>query len=149
MPKGKPWSKEDELKLRELVEAGTPLKVIAAELGKSVNAIRQKIMRLGLEVEKQGRGVACSTTSKLDMARLKELPPVAEALKLLAIALKSASEPGLDMIEIQRLNTVATLARTYETLLARFMQYREIEKRLVELEAKYVRLAKQTEEKAG
>jgi len=65
---------------------------------------------------------------------IKELPPVAEALKRLAAALKAASEPGLDAVEIQRLNTVATLARAYESMLARFMQYREIEKRLVELE---------------
>jgi hypothetical protein len=41
------------------------------------------------------------------------------------------------------LNAVSTLARTYENLFARFMQYREIEKRVVELEAKYARLTKE------
>jgi len=37
---------------------------------------------------------------------------------------------------------VATI-RSYETMLANFMHYREIEKRVVELEAKYARLARE------
>ena len=73
----------------------------------------------------------------------EELLTVKESLEILSAALKAAKKEGLDSLEIQRLNVVATLARTYENLFARFMQYREIEKRLVELDAKYVRLAKE------
>jgi hypothetical protein len=141
MPKGKPWTKQEVEKLRSLVEDKQSWEVIAAELHRSEGAIRQKCRRLGLEVVVNRPGKTVTTTSELEIP--KELPSVQEALKILAAALKTAAEPGLDNTEIQRLQVVATLARTYENLLANFMRYREIEKRLVELEAKYARLVKE------
>jgi hypothetical protein len=62
-------------------------------------------------------------------------------LKILAAALKSAAQSGLDNTKIQRLHVVDTLSN--ENLLANFMRYRDIEKRVVELEAKYVQLARE------
>jgi hypothetical protein len=62
-------------------------------------------------------------------------------LKILAAALKSAAQSGLDNTKIQRLHVVDTLSN--ENLLANFMRYRDIEKRLVELETKYARLARE------
>ncbi|MDH5687611.1 MAG: hypothetical protein OEZ48_07095 [Candidatus Bathyarchaeota archaeon] len=50
----------------------------------------------------------------------------------------------MDKVEAQRLQVVATLARTYKDLLADYINYREIETRLVEMEEKYGRLASQT-----
>jgi len=142
MPKGKPWSAKDEKQLRKMVEENKQIKEIAAFFGKSGNAIRQKMRRLGLKVvEHPPLPPLRTTTSKLENS--EELIPVQKALEILAAALKASGESGLDAIEIQRLNVVATLARTYENLFARFMQYREIEKRVVELEAKYARLAKE------
>lgn len=140
MPKGKPWSKAEVEKLRALLEAGKPWKVIAAELHRSVDAVKIKAERLGLKVVVAFPG-SNTTTSELKIP--KELPSVEEALMILAAALKTAAQPGLDNTEIQRLQVVATLARTYEALLTNFMRYREIEKRVVELEAKYVRLAEE------
>ena len=142
MPKGKPWTKEEVEKLRSLVEQGQSWEVIAAQLNRTEGAIRQKCRRLGLEVVVNRPGKTITTTSELEIP--KELPSVQEALKILAAALEKAAEPGLDNTEIQRLQVVATLARTYENLLANFMRYREIEKRLVELEAKYAQLIKKT-----
>jgi hypothetical protein len=133
------WTKTDVEKLRKLVEEKEPSEVIAAKLERSVDAVKMKAKRLGLNVVVGSPGKA--TTTKLKIPR--ELPSVQEALKILAAALKAAAEPGLDNTEIQRLQVVATLARTYESLLANFMRYRDIEKRLVELEVKYARLAKQ------
>jgi hypothetical protein len=49
----------------------------------------------------------------------RELPSVEEALKMLAGALETACEPGLDALEIQRLQVLATLATTYEISAAR------------------------------
>ena len=141
MPKGKPWTKEEVEKLRSLVEDKQSWEVIAAELHRSEGAIRQKCRRLGLKVVVNRPGKAVTTTSELVIP--KDLPSVQEALKILAAALEKAAEPGLDNTEIQRLQVVATLARTYENLLANFMRYREIEKRLLELEVKYARLARQ------
>jgi hypothetical protein len=72
----------------------------------------------------------------------EELPSVEEALKILAGALKAASEAGLTRVEVQRLHLIANLARTYKELLADYIDYRGIEQKLIELEAKYARLAK-------
>jgi hypothetical protein len=55
--------------------------------------------------------------------------------------LKSAAQSGLDNTKIQRLHVVDTLSN--ENLLANFIRYRDIEKRVVELEAKYTRLARE------
>jgi hypothetical protein len=50
MPKGKPWTREQEKKLQDLVKAKVSPASIAKELGISVGSVRQKMRRLGLEV---------------------------------------------------------------------------------------------------
>ena len=74
-------------------------------------------------------------TSSLNIP--KELPTIEEALKILASALKASTQAGLDKVEVQRLQTVATLARTYKDFFADYVDYRGIEIELVELKAKY------------
>jgi hypothetical protein len=146
VPKGKPWSIEEESALKQLVTAGHQLETIAERLGKPGEAVRQKIRRLGLEVVEQNRSV-CSTTSRLILP--KELPSIEEALILLAGALKRAGQAGLDKVEVQRLQVVATLAKTYKEALADYINYCEIERRLVDLEAKYARLCEEKTKKAS
>jgi hypothetical protein len=48
--KGRPWSVEEEMKLRTLVESKISLEDIASELNKTSDAILKKCLRLGLEV---------------------------------------------------------------------------------------------------
>jgi hypothetical protein len=50
MPKGKPWTVEQERKLQEFVKARLSPERIAVELGQSVDSIKHKMRRLGLEV---------------------------------------------------------------------------------------------------
>ena len=69
-----------------------------------------------------------------------ELPSVEETLKKLAGALEAASAPGLSKVEVQRLQVVATLARAYKEILADYINYREIEAKLNDMEAKYAAL---------
>ena len=138
MPKGKPWTKEQELKLKQLIGQGVTLKIIAAKLSKSEGAIRAKAAKLGLEVVKKTPRQFSTTSLKLP----KELPSVEEALKILAAALEKAAGPGLDKVEVQRLQVVATLARTYKEIVADYINYREIEKELVKWRAKYEKLAR-------
>ena len=64
-------------------------------------------------------------------------------MKVLARVLKSFDKPGLEISEIQRLQAVVATIRSYETMLANFMHYGEIKKRIVELEAKYTRHARE------
>ena len=139
--KGKPWSVEEEKQLRSLVEAKLPLVVVAAKLQKPDEAVRQKIRRLGLDVVEQQRSV-CSTTSRLVLP--EELPSVEEALKMLAAALKAACTSGLDKVEVQRLQVVSTIARTYKEILVDYVDYRGLEAELLELREKYAELVKNT-----
>jgi hypothetical protein len=139
--KGKPWSVEEEKQLRSLVEAKLPLGVVAMKFQKPEEAVRQKIRRLGLEVVEQQRSV-CSTTSRLVLP--EELPSVEEALKMLAAALKAACTSGLDKVEVQRLQVVSTIARTYKEILVDYVDYRGLEAELLELREKYAELVKNT-----
>ncbi|MDH5483487.1 MAG: hypothetical protein OEY22_11530 [Candidatus Bathyarchaeota archaeon] len=91
------------------MEARKPLSVIAEPLNKSVNAVYLKCKRLDLKVEEDAKGY---TTSSLKLP--KELPSIEEALKILAAALEKAGQQSLDKVEIQRLQIVASLARTYK-----------------------------------
>jgi len=140
LAKGKPWTANEEKQLRDLIQKGASTEAIAGRLGKSRNAVYQKCLDLGLKSkEEEAKGY---TSSSLKMPR--ELPSVEDALKILAAALRASAEPGLDKVEVQRLQVVATLARTYKDLLADYVNYRLIEAKLVELEEKYERLVSQT-----
>lgn len=132
------WKKADIEKLQKLISERQSWEVIAAELKRSVDAVKMKAKRLGLNVVVDG-GTGATTTNDLP----EELLSVEDILKVLTRVLKALDRPGLEMSEIQRLQAMVSTVRTYESLLANFLRYREIEKRLVELEAKYARLAKE------
>ena len=127
MVKGKPWSSEEEQQLRDLINAKTSVDVIAVKLGRQPDAIVMKCKRLKLEVV-VGKGYTTTTS----IAMPKELPSVEEALLMLAGALKAACKPGLDKVEVQRLQVVATLARTYKDILVDYIDYRGLEAELLE-----------------
>ena len=136
MTKGKRWTVHEEAELKTLVEANTHVEVIAAKFGKKPGAIFIKCQRLGLKLQAKGY---VNTSVSLP----RELPSVEEALRMLAGALKTAVKPGLDKVEVQRLQAVATIAKTYKELLADFINYREIENKLKETEEQNARLLKE------
>lgn len=139
------WKKAEVEKLRKLVKEKKPSSrlewaVIAAEFERheSVDGVILKAKRLGLNVVVEG-GRGSTTTNDLP----EELPSIEEILKVLARVLGALDQPGLGMSEIQRLQAMVATIRTYEGMLANFMHYREIEQRVVELEAKYARLVRE------
>ena len=136
MTKGKPWTVEEETQLKALVEAKTPLGTIAEKLGKKPGAILIKCKRLGL--------INYENIARTSLPLPKELPSIEETLKKLAGALEAASTPGIDRIEIQRLQVIATLAKIYKEILADYINYREIETKLNAMEEKYDRLLQET-----
>jgi len=140
MPKGKPWTKEEEKKLREMVKAGKSIKVMSEAYGKTQNAIRQKMLKLNLKEEKKTHSNVFSSS---ELRLPEELPSVEEVLKVLAGALTAAKQGDLTRTEIQRLNVIVNLVRTYQELLADYIDYRGIEAKLVELEAKYEKLTRE------
>ena len=127
MTKGKQWSAQQEAELKALAEANANVAEIAAKLQKTPGAIIVKCQRLGLKIQTKGY---VDTSILLP----KELPSIEEALKILAGALKAAVKPGLDRVEVQRLQAIATISRTYKELLADYINYREIERKLKEVE---------------
>ena len=62
---------------------------------------------------------------------------------MLAGALKTAVKPGLNKVEIQRLQAVATIAKTYKEILSDYINYREIEDKLKEMEEENARLLRE------
>ncbi len=134
MPKGYPWTVEEEARLKAFVDAKVPLDVIAQKLGRQQGAIMIKCYRLGLEV---------LNTTSVAIPLPEELPSVEETLRKLAGALDAASAPGLSKVEVQRLQVVATLAKTYKEILADYINYRAIEEKLNDMEAKYEALLQQ------
>lgn len=81
-----------------------------------------------------------TTTSKVVLP--EELISAEDALKMLVGALKMACTPGLSKVEVQRLQVVATLARTYSEKLTEYLDLRGLEQRLFDLEGKYAEFAK-------
>ena len=144
--KGKPWEADDEKTLRKLFEEGTvDFGIMASQFKEkySPEGIRQKLIKLGLLKEQQHRPKKLRCCScKLELPA--ELPTVEETLKILAAVLRRGSEAGLEKAEIQRLQVVANIARTYKDMFADYLDYRGLEERLVDLEAKYSELTKKT-----
>jgi hypothetical protein len=105
-----------------------------------------KLARLDLDVVVQNPTESRTTTNatNADLDLPEELPSIQEALQILAGALEASRKSGLDKVEVQRLQVVATLARTYKDLLADYVNYRAIEKELSDLRDKYGGLAKKT-----
>ena len=133
MTKGKHWTPQEETELKTLVESNTKLEDIAAKLGKKPGAIFIKCKRLGLKLQAKGY-----INTSISIPR--ELPSMEETLRMLAGALKAATQPGLDRVEVQRLHAVANLAKAYKETLGDYVNYREIETKLVEMEEENARL---------
>jgi len=141
--KGKPWTVEEEKQLRALAVDGESLRGISIALAKSPESVRAKMKRLGLEVDKRQAADSRSSTSTVVLP--EDLISAEEALKMLVGAMKLACTSGLKKVEVQRLQVVATLAKTYSEKLTEFLDWRGLEQRLFELEAKYAELAKKSQ----
>lgn len=138
MTKGLPWTPQEETQLKKLVDAKTPIDVIATTLRKTPVAILVKCQRLGI------LAVAANYETSSALPLPAELPSVEETLKKLAGALEASSAPGLSKVEVQRLQVVATLARAYKDILADYLNYRAVEAKLNDMEAKYATLLANT-----
>jgi hypothetical protein len=130
--RGTPWTIEEEVQLRKLVEANKSVDAIASALGRTSQAILVKCQRIGLVPSGH------VTTAALPLPA--ELPSVEETLIKLAGELEASSAPGISKVEVQRLQVVAVLARAYKEILADYLNYREIEAKLNDMEAKYAAL---------
>jgi hypothetical protein len=148
MTKGKPWDISEERQLRDLVEQGKSVEAISKIMIKTREAIRQKIFSLGLKVIKEQQQLVSGKKVRFCSSKLElpaDLPSVEQALQILGAALIEGAEPGLDKDEIQRLQVVATLAKTYKEIFVDYLDYRGLEERLIEVENKYASLVKKSQ----
>lgn len=140
MPKGKPWTKEEEQTLIKLIQKGKAVDIISKVLGKTEEAVYMKLKRLGLEVVVSEKNQLTTTTYNLP----KELPSIENVMKRLSAALSALEVPGIDKKEIIRLRCFIQGIKIYKDLFADYVHYREIEIELVELRQKYEQFAKKT-----
>jgi hypothetical protein len=131
--KGQPWTVEEEKQLREMLQAHKKLSEIAAFFGKSPESVKKKIKRLGLVVVV--RQIQQTTTSN-------DLPSIEKALQKINDALVSLETPGLDQAETLRLRSIIQGRKMYIEKFAEFLNYSELEARLLKLEEKYASLTK-------
>jgi len=144
MPKGKPWTVEQERKLQEFVKARLSPERIAIELGQSLDSINHKIKRLGLEVV----GVKNFSTPTTTRALPKELLTVEQAMLSLVAAMKALEQPGLDKTEIFRLRSLAQVSKVYQEKFSEYVHYLRIEEELMELRKEVAGLRKSAENDA-
>ena len=143
--KGKPWTVEEEKRLRDLMAEKNSAFVIARIIGKSLNSVKSKIRRLGLvEEDQQIQGPSSSSNliSGFSLNPDGELPNLEKALQVLSEALAALGTPGLDPNETLRLRSIIQGVKTYKELLTDYLDFYGLEKRLFDLEAKYAELAK-------
>jgi len=146
VPKGKPWSVEQTRQLVELRTNGKTVAEISNLMGKSVDAIKQKLRRLGLKVVtiKNDEG---ATTSSGELILPEDLPSIEMTLLKLAAAMKALEDPKLTKTDVMRLRTLIQTSTIYQKRLAEYMDYRGIERKLIQLDEQFERLKKDREEK--
>jgi len=130
------WTREQEKELVKLFNEGASIEALAKRYRRSPAAIKKKLQRLGLDV----LAAKAEITGQLEIP--KQLPSLEEVLKIVAAAITKACEPGLGKTELQRLDVIATLYKAYADGLERYVSYRKIESKLLEMEKKYDELAK-------
>ena len=138
MPNRK-WRAEEEQELLRLWREGTSVEALAEKYKRTPDAIKMKLKRLGVDIV----AAKIEITGPLEIP--KELPSLEEVLLLLAGALKKAAEPGLGKTELQRLGVIADLYKAYADGLERYVGYRKIEEKLLEMEKKYAELARKAQ----
>ncbi len=139
--KGKAWTIEEENILRQMLQANKPVRAIARALGKTRDCVRIKIVRLGLDVVVRPEKNSPSTTTTLvDLELPDELPSIEEQLKVLVGALDALRSPNIEKTDVLRLRAIIQGVRVYQELLADYVDYRGIEAKVIDLEAKYARM---------
>jgi hypothetical protein len=144
LTKGKPWPTEDERKLKDWFTSGIQdigVLVFSFDGQYTEQAVRHKLMRLGLMKEEGGQSPSAPGCPSSDIELPAELPSVEETLKTLAGALKALESAGLKRDDILRLRGIILGAKTYKELLADYINYRALEAELLEWRDKYEALA--------
>ncbi len=124
---------QEEAELKVLIEANVNVAEIAAKLQKTPGAVIIKSQRLGLQLQVKGY-----VDTSIPLPR--ELPSIEEATKILAGALRASVKPGLNRLEVQRLQVVANISKMYKELVVDYAHYRDVECKLKGMEEQNAQL---------
>jgi hypothetical protein len=127
MPKGKPWTKEQEDKLKALAKSGSSYVDMARELKKSKGAIKAKLQRMDLEVVVMTDEKRVVTTTSFDLPVPEDLPSIEMQLRVLAGAIEKLQKDDLSKTDVMRLGRLIAGIGKYKELFADYVGYREIE----------------------
>ena len=129
MPKGKPWTKEQEKQLKIMVDSGKSLEDIAKKLGKTKQSVRHKIQRLGLKVE-EGRYEKTECPSSSNLVIPSDLPSIEMQLRVLAGAIDELQKDDLNKTDVMRLGRLIAGVKNYSELFPKYVDYRGIEQKV-------------------
>lgn len=129
----------EEADLKTLIEAKANVDEIATKLQKTPGAVIVKCQRLGLQLQVKGY-------LDTSVALPRELPSIEEATKILAGALRASVKPGLNKLEVQRLQLVANLSRMYKEVVVDYAHYRDVEQKLDDMAEQNAQLQKTLKE---
>ena len=140
MPKGKPWSRDEEKRLRQMVQSGASISDLAEAFSLPCDAIRMKLSRIGLKVvvQKKKYKKPRTTTSVLS----SEIITHEQGLSTLAAVIEALKQPGLDKMELQRLRILVVAVSKYDFVLEKFERWDEFENRLLDVEKKIAEVKK-------
>jgi len=136
--KGKPWTVDEELKLKELFEAGESVSKIAAELSKTEVAVGLKLKRLGLKDDQTRKKFESSSSTEVELP--EDVPTIEEALKTLAWVMVRLRDQDLSSGEMRRLRLLADVVGKYKIVYADYADRRRLEKKYETLEKRYEKL---------
>ena len=148
------WSVNEERQLTKLWKEGvTDPEILAVRLKRKPEAVRKKLRRLGLVVgrEQTARTTTSSvriTDKREELDIPKDLLTVEEALQMQMKALNNLQKPNLPRLEIMRLRAIIDGVKIYKALFADYLDYRGIEKELVDLHMQVAELRKCEEAQA-
>ena len=134
------WNHPEEMNLIHMVEEGKSIEELSEVFKRSPEAIRLKLRRLGLAFPESLKEVSSTSTPQHGLEPIKpagDLISLEETMKLLLGALEQLrSSESLSALEVKRCRLIVSTARTYMSMLERYVHWTDIEQRMVNIEAR-------------
>jgi len=131
------WNHPEEMNLIHLVEEGKGIEELSELFKRSPEAIRLKLRRLGLVIPEKSKVTTGSTTTLPIIKPASDLISLEETMKLLLGALEQLrNSENLSALQVKRCRLIVSTARTYMSMLERYVHWTDIEQRMVDIEAR-------------
>lgn len=115
------WTSEQESKLRQMASQGKSLEELAESFDRTVEAVRLKLKRLGLDIPLPSIKVTSTTTTPPQPVKPAEhLIDFEGAMRFLLGAMKRLNKRNVSPEEVKKLRLLISTAKAYALLLARY-----------------------------